>query len=135
MKEHARAYMAFGLSGKPLQYLPLAVWYMLVLVCRHGGLSFLIKTGNNKWLGNAATYKDFFFSTGQLPEMPVVTGPSSAAGSGLKGPDKTLDTDRWVLRAVTGCWFWGVCEVCPLTCVSREAKPGGTAVLICVQPR
>lgn len=70
---------------------------LLVLVCRHGGVSFLIKTRNNKWLGNAATYKDFFFSTGQLPEMSVVTGPSSAAGaagSGLKGPDKTLDTDK-----------------------------------------
>lgn len=65
--------------------------------CRHGGLAFLIKTRNNKWLGNAATYKDFFFATGQLPEMPLVSAPSTAVGAnswGLVGPDKTLDADR-----------------------------------------
>lgn len=68
---------------------------------RHGGLAFLIKTGRNQWLGNAATFKDFFFSTAQLPEMPLVSAPSSSvvAGAsqqqgGITGPDKTLDTEK-----------------------------------------
>lgn len=82
--------------------LPATNLYAFVLaccwLCRRGGLSFLIKTANNKWLGNAATYKDFFFSTSTLPEMPLVSAPSrDLAGSdaaGVAGPKKTLDAER-----------------------------------------
>jgi hypothetical protein len=65
--------------------------------CRRGGLAFLIKTRSNKWLGNAATFKDFFFPTSTLPEMPLVSAPSRALGAsagGLAGPEKTLDADK-----------------------------------------
>lgn len=60
-------------------------------------MAFLIKTRSNKWLGNAATYKDFFFPTSTLPEMPLVSAPSRTLGSaagGVKGPEKTLDADK-----------------------------------------
>ncbi|WIA18801.1 hypothetical protein OEZ85_003484 [Tetradesmus obliquus] len=62
----------------------------------HGGLSFLVKTSNNKWLGNAATYKDFWYPTAQLPVVAAVSvgkAPGSAAAD-LAGPDKQLDMEK-----------------------------------------
>jgi hypothetical protein len=79
----------------------------LCVLCRNGGLGFLIRTGNNKWLGNAATYKDFFFPTSTLPEMPLVSAPSkslSRDAAGIAGPGKTLDAETWVQMV-----FWGFC--------------------------
>lgn len=68
------------------------------LLCRAGGLSFLVKASSNKWLGNAATFSDFFFKTGQLPPVPsgVVGSPAaSTEDSHLQGPALPLDMDRY----------------------------------------
>lgn len=74
---------------------PATEWLALFCVCRRGGLAFLIKTRSNKWLGNAATYKDFFFPTSTLPEMPLVSAPSRAAvTNGITGPKQTLDAEK-----------------------------------------
>eukprot|EP00879_Flechtneria_rotunda_P032499 GHRR01035715.1.p1 GENE.GHRR01035715.1~~GHRR01035715.1.p1 ORF type:complete len:549 (+),score=218.69 GHRR01035715.1:830-2476(+) len=65
---------------------------------RSGGLAFLVKAGGNSWLGNAATYSDFFFSTAQLPEVPVaaITGDGQVdhGGSALAMPGAALDMKR-----------------------------------------
>jgi hypothetical protein len=58
----------------------------------------LIKTRSNKWLGNAATFKDFFFPTSTLPEMPLVSAPgggrsAAAQTGGIVGPEKVLDAE------------------------------------------
>jgi hypothetical protein len=68
----------------------------LYVTCRNGGLSFLVKTSNNKWLGNAATYKDFWYPTAQLPVVAAVSvgkAPGSAAAD-LAGPAKQLDMEK-----------------------------------------
>lgn len=58
-------------------------------------MSFLVKTSSNKWLGNAATYKDFWYPT---EELPVVAAESvgqapGAAAADLKAPAKQLDME------------------------------------------
>jgi hypothetical protein len=55
-----------------------------------------VKTSNNKWLGNAATYKDFWYPTAQLPVVAAVAvgkAPGAAAAD-MAGPAKQLDMEK-----------------------------------------
>lgn len=65
-----------------------------------GGLAFLVKAGNNSWLGNAATYSDFFYPTGGLECGVDDKAIAAAAAEGGElddlniGPDLRLDLER-----------------------------------------
>lgn len=58
-----------------------------------GGIASILRVGQNLWLGNAATFKDFYFDLGLLPRTEGLN-VTDGVNSDMEVPMKALDLSR-----------------------------------------